>query len=204
MDALKLMNIFSPHIPLAELADLAEQSSTASAETREHLVSCPHCSSRLQSLSQTIGLMRSDTTENAPAPLIQYAKNIFRARTAGEEPSRLKRLLAALTFDSLTNAPAFGLRSQTSTGRQLIYSTETADIDVRVSRNNEEWQISGQVLGAECASGDVDLESDTFSASAKLNPLCEFSFGAVPAGAYRMLVRLPDFLVETPPLELGP
>ena len=41
----------------------------------------------------------------------------------------------------------------------------------------------GQVLGVDCASGDVDLKGDGFSASAKLNELCEFSFGSVPAGA---------------------
>ncbi|HEY2962029.1 MAG TPA: hypothetical protein VGJ37_06405 [Pyrinomonadaceae bacterium] len=149
--------------------------------------------------------MRSDTAENAPVPLIQFARNIFRAAPAvSQEPSLLKTIVATLTFDSLTTAPAFGIRSQSSAGRQLIYSAGTADIDVRVSRNNEEWQISGQVLGASCTSGEVDLEGDGFSALAKLNELCEFSFGIVPDGTYKISVRLPDFLVETPPLKLGP
>jgi hypothetical protein len=199
------MNIFSPHIPLAELADLAEERLATSAEAREHLATCSSCSSQFQSIRQAIGLMRSDTTEDAPRPLIQYARNIFRAgAAANQKPSRLKRIIASLTFDSLTAAPAFGVRSQSSAGRQLIYSAETADIEVRVSRNNEEWQISGQVLGADCASGGIELAGDDFSASAELNELCEFSFGAVPAGAYKISVHLPDFLVETPPLELGP
>ena len=198
------MNIFPPHIPFADLAELAEERSTAAAGTLEHLSSCLQCSSQLQSIKQAIGLMRSDTAEDAPAELVKFAKNIFRTKAAGSEPSWLQRVVASLTFDSLTNAPAFGLRSQTTAGRQLIYSTETADIDVRVSAENEEWQIAGQVLGADCASGDVDLEGDSFSASAKLNDLCEFSFGSVPAGAYKISVRLPDVLIETPRLELGP
>jgi hypothetical protein len=197
------MSIFSPHIPFAELTELAEERSQTSPETRAHLATCSECSRQLQSISQTIGLMRSDTAEDAPAELVQFAKKIFREKVVTHGPSLLKLIIASLTFDSLTNAPAFGLRSQTTAGRQLIYSTETADIDVRVSPENDQWQIAGQVLGADCASGDVSLEGDDFSASAELNELCEFSFGSVPAGAYKISIRMPDALIETPRLELG-
>jgi hypothetical protein len=111
-------------------------------------------------------------------------------------------VVASLDFDSLTMAPAFGLRSQAGGDRQLIYSTETADIEVRVSPENE---VDGQILGAtNCENRDVNLEGASFSASAKLNELCEFSFGFVPAGTYKLTVHLPDLLVETPQLELGP
>lgn len=199
------MNTFSPHILFADLADLAEERTAISAAVQEHLAICLSCANALQALTKTIGLMRSDDTQDAPEPLLEQTRSFFRAGVpTGRESSLLRRIVAALTFDSLTAAPAFGLRSQTTAGRQLIYSAETADIDVRVGRNNEEWEISGQVLGSACTSGDVDLESDTFSASAKLNELSEFSFSAVPAGAYKISVRLPEFLVETPPLELGP
>jgi hypothetical protein len=146
--------------------------------------------------------MRSDTGEDAPPELIATVKN-YRRRTLNRRAS-LRRVIAALTFDSLTNAPAFGLRSQSTAGRQLIYSSETADIDVHISAENAQWQIAGQVLGADCASGDVDLEGDTFSASAQVNELCEFSLGSVPAGAYKIFLRLPDVLIETPRFELGP
>src|SRR5262249_22520741 len=146
---------FSPHISFADLADLAEERKATSAAAQEHLANCLSCASELQSLRNTISLMRSDTTEDAPKPLIEHARNLFRAGVAAaREPSLLRLVVAALTFDSLTAAPVFGLRSQTSAGRQLIYSAETADIDVRVSRNNEEWQVAGQVLGSDCTSGD--------------------------------------------------
>src|SRR5689334_854485 len=199
----QIMSIISPHIPFTELAELAEDKSQTSPGTLAHLASCSECSSQLQTIQQTIGLMRSDTAEDAPAELVQYAKRIFREKVVTRGPSLLNILVAALTFDSLSNAPAFGLRSQATAGRQLIYSTETADIDLRVSPENDQWQIAGQILGADCANGDVDLEGDGFSASAKLNELCEFSFGSVPAGAYKVSIRLPDVLIETPPLELG-
>ena len=197
------MSIFSPHIPFTELSELAEEQSKTSAEALAHLATCSECSSQLQSIRQTISFMRSDTAEDAPARLVQSAKSIFRQKVVTHGPSLLKVIIASLTFDSFTHAPAFGLRSQTTAGRQLVYSAETADIDVRVSPEDDSWQISGQVLGADCASGGVELESDDFSASAQLNELCEFSFGSVPAGAYKFSIRLQDALIETPPLELG-
>jgi hypothetical protein len=197
------MNIFSPHIPFSELTELAEEHAKTSPGALAHLAICSECSSQLQLLRQTIGFMRSDTAEDAPAQLIRQAKSIFREKVVAHGPSLLQVIIASLTFDSLTNAPAFGLRSQTGAGRQLIYSTETADIDVRVSPENDQFQIAGQVLGEDCPGGDVDLVGDDFSVSAELNELCEFSFGSVPAGAYRISIRLPDQLIETPRLELG-
>jgi hypothetical protein len=197
------MNIFSPHIPFSELTELAEEHAKTSPDALAHLAMCSECSSQLQLIRQTIGFMRSDTAEDAPAELIRQAKSIFREKVVAHGPSLLQVIMASLTFDSLTNAPAFGLRSQTNAGRQLIYSTETADIDVRVSTENDQWQIAGQVLGADCPGGDVDLVGDDFSVSAELNELCEFSFGSVPAGTYKISIRLPDALIETPRLELG-
>lgn len=198
------MKNFSPHIQFTELADVAEEQSPASTEAREHLATCASCSHQLEAIRQTIHLMRSDDAENAPAELVQYAKNIFRSRAVSPEPSLLRRIVASLTFDSLTAAPAFGLRSQTNAGRQLIYSTETADVEVRISPNNDEWEVAGQVLGSSCEAGDVNLAGDDLSVSAALNELCEFAFESVPPGTYKLSVQMPGLLIETPPLELGP
>jgi hypothetical protein len=200
------MTIFSPHMSFTELADLADEYSSPSEESRRHLAECSHCSGRLQTIRQTTSLMRSDVIETAPAELVKHAKEIFRRRLAmRREPSALSRIVAALTFDSLTAAPAYGLRSQAGDARQLVYSTETVDVDVRVSTENELWQISGQLPGALCeGGGEVNLESDMFSATAKLNELCEFSFSSVPGGIYKLALHLPDVIIETPPLEIGP
>jgi len=197
------MNIFSPHISFTELADIADEQSQPAAETLLHLSTCSHCAKELQTLRQAIGLMRIDNVDNAPASLIKSAKAMFRNRGANREPSRLARVLAALTFDSLTAKPAFGLRSGASTGRQLLYSTEMTDIDLRVSPQSGEWEIAGQILGSSESRGNVKLVSDTFSASADLNELAEFGFQSVPSGIYTMLVHFPELEIEIPPLQLG-
>src|SRR6185369_6968487 len=197
------MNIFSPHISFTELADIADEQSQPAAETLLHLTTCSHCAKELQTLRQAIGVMRIDDVDNAPASLIKSAKAMFRNRGANREPSRLARVLAALTFDSLTAQPAFGLRSGATTGRQLVYSTEMADLDLRVSPQSGEWEIAGQILGSSESRGNVKLVSDTFSASADLNELAEFGFQSVPSGIYTMLVHLPELEIEIPPLQLG-
>ena len=197
------MNIFSPHISFTELADIADEQSQPAAETLLHLSTCSHCAKELQTLRQAIGLMRIDNVDNAPASLINSAKAMFRNRGANREPSRLARVLAALTFDSLTAKPAFGLRSGASTGRQLVYSTEMTDIDLRVSPQSGEWEIAGQILGPRQARGKVDLESESFSVSADLSELAEFGFQSVPSGIYTMFVHLPELEIEIPSLQLG-
>jgi hypothetical protein len=148
--------------------------------------------------------MRIDDVENAPASLIKNAKAMFRGRGANREPSRLARVLAALTFDSLTAKPAFGLRSAASAGRQLVYSTEIADIDLRVSPQSGEWEIAGQILGASQSGGKVNLESDSFSASADLNELGRVR---LRIGAERHLYDVRSLVrawrSRFPPLQLG-
>ena len=198
------MSNFSPHIPFSELADFADGRSTLADEASQHLDQCSRCAGELQTIRQTTSLMRTDTPENAPAELVQYAKMIFRERAASQQPALLKRVVASLTFDSFTAVPAFGLRSQTSGGRQLLYSTETVDIDLRISAENEAWQVAGQLPGSLSTSGDVSLEGESFSATARLNELSEFSFNAVPGGSYKISVYLTDLIIETPHFELGP
>jgi hypothetical protein len=199
------MNIFSPHITFTALADLADKHSAPSADALRHLEECSHCARQLQSIKQTTSLMRSDVIENAPAELVKSAKDLFRQRAAAtRKPSSLSRIVAALTFDSLTAAPAYGLRSQAGAGRQLVYSTETRDLDVRISEENDKWHVSGQVPGSLCDTGHASLEGDSFSATAKLNELCEFSFSSVPDGTYTLALHLLDVIIEIPPLEIGP
>jgi hypothetical protein len=197
------MNIFSPHISFTELANIADEQSQPAAETLVHLATCSHCAKELQTLRQAIGLMRIDNIENAPASLIKSAKDMFRNRSANREPSRLARVLAALTFDSFTAKPAFGLRSGTGSGRQLVYSTEMADIDLHVSPQSAEWELAGQILGSSESRGKVNLVSDAFSASADLNELAEFGFQSVPSGIYTMFVHLSNLEIEIPPFKLG-
>jgi anti-sigma factor RsiW len=204
-----MMKSSSKHLTFARLADLAEGRLTAEelAAARGHLGGCADCSRQAEELQRVTGLMRADTTEDAPRDVLFNAIRMFRSRppVAAETPSLLRRLVASLSFDSGARTPAFGLRSgAAAAARQLLFSAGDLDVDLRLAPSGEGWAVSGQVLG-ECAAGRVELfaEGDGGpAASADLNDLCEFTLPTVPAGTYALRLTLGDAEIEVPGLSL--
>jgi hypothetical protein len=195
------------HLPFAELADLAEGRLAPEVRTAslEHVNACSRCSSKLSRIEQVISMMRTDEGEDAPPALVSQAINLFRARAARDaSPSLARRILAALSFDSLQMSPAYGVRSGQAAARQLLYSAGENDLDLRVTRSGEEWVVAGQLLGADCEgrAGSVELQGAETTVGAELNEQCEFRLPAVSSGSYQLRVRLGDELIEIPELEL--
>ena len=203
------MKLTPQHIPFARLADLAEGrlSPEDAAEERAHLADCTRCAGQAAQLGHLAALMRADTSEDAPAALVADVVRMFRARRPAEasEPGLLRRLVAALTFDSSSLTPAFGVRSgQAAPARQLLFSAGDHDVDLRLAPGSEGWTVSGQVLGT-CHGGEVELVSADGSlvARAALNELCEFTLlPPTPDGTYALRLRLDDAEIEIPELSL--
>jgi hypothetical protein len=203
------MKPISKHLPFAELADLAEGRLAPEARQGklEHLNACSRCSAKLSRLEQVISLMRTDDGADAPPALVSQAINLFRARAASDantSSSFARRILAALSFDSLQMSPAYGVRSGHAAARQLLYSAGENDLDLRVTRSGEDWVVAGQLLGADCEglAGAVELQGAENTVRAALNEQCEFRLPAVASGSYTLRVRLGDELIEIPELEL--
>ena len=192
------------HLPFAKLADLAEGrlTSTEQEASNAHLSSCSRCAALLSSLEHVFGLMHSDKTEDAPPEVVSRAINLFRARAASKEPSLVRRIVAALSFDSLQMTPAYGVRSGQSAARQLLFSAGPYDLDLRIIQSGEAWNVAGQILGQECSGGHVELAGEATLTRADLNEQCEFKMAAIPTGSYTLRLRLPDLEVEIPELEL--
>lgn len=193
----------SRHIPFAKLADLAE-SRLAAEESRallKHVSDCSRCTGQLNELKQLVQLMRTDTAEDAPRDAQANAVALFHSRAASAKPSVVRRILAALSFDSAQSTPAYGLRSGQSQARQFLYSAGENDLDLRVKPSGESWIVSGQVLG-QCAGGQVSLKGEAGMTSARMNDLCEFTLPPVPSGRYTLQLRLTDVEVEVPDLDL--
>ncbi|HEY0407397.1 MAG TPA: hypothetical protein VGC89_16815 [Pyrinomonadaceae bacterium] len=200
------MNLTFQHLPFEKIADLAEKrlSDQERAAAQAHVSGCSRCSEQLARIEQTINLMRTDESKDAPRDVLASVMNMFRARSAAaSEPSLVRRVLAALNFDSTTLAPAYGVRSGQAAARQMLYSAGENDVDLRVQPAGESWVVSGQVLG-ECGGGRVELEDNTASVAAavELNELCEFTLPAVASGSYKLRLRLNDVEVEIPELQL--
>ena len=181
--------------------DLVEGRTTSAAleGAVAHITTCSDCVDTLRRLQQVILTMKSDTAEDAPRDLLQSAINIF---SPERQPAVLRHIIAILTFDSRQAGPAFGVRSLRSTSRQLLYTAQETDLDLRVTVQNDECIVAGQVIRDDCAGGSVKISGDAGSAAARLNEVCEFTLPAIPLGNYSLRVKMPDVQIEIPELEL--
>lgn len=201
------MSLIPKHISFERLTDMVEGRLTADEARgeRAHLQACTRCTEQASQLGRVTQLMRADASEDAPRDIVFNAVQMFRTRpVAVAAPGILRRIVAALTFDSAALAPAFGVRSgQSATARQLLFSAGDLDVDLRLAPGVEGWTVSGQVLGA-CDGGEVELGKAGQSGVARtaLNDLCEFALPPVPEGSYALHLRLGDMEVEIPELDL--
>jgi hypothetical protein len=190
----------SSHISLEVLTDIAED--RVRPEVREtamaHLSTCSACDDTLVRLRHLIRMMSSDSAADAPSDVLSSAINIFSPGT----PPPLRRIVAVLIFDSRSAPPAFGMRSAHTASRQMLYSAQENDLDLRISVQNDECIVAGQVLRASCGGGLVEISGVSGSAEARLNELCEFTLPAVPLGNYVLRVKMVDVEIEVPELEL--
>ncbi len=169
----------------------------------EHLSTCRNCDNQFRRLEQLLKTMRSDREPDAPRDLVAFVLNLFQEGKRSATPSLLRHIIAALSFDSAMNlAPAFGVRSGQASSRQLLYSAEANDIDLRITRQGDRLVVTGQVLGEECAGSEVVLKGETESASASLNQLCEFTLPPVQPGSYALVLRMANLEVEIPDIDL--
>ena len=210
------MNTTSKHVPFEMLTDLADQRANADERSESertkamsHVSACTRCASELQRLEHVMLLMKTDREPDAPRDLIAYAMNIFDRRRESKVPPVLRRLVAALRFDSnVRQSPAYGVRSGQLGSRQLLYSAEGNDVEVRITPQQDHWVVAGQVLGQDCLGGEVNLvrleggEDEQKSVAGVLNELCEFNLAPVPPGSYKLRLWLANVEVEIPQLEL--
>ena len=193
------------HLPFTKLADLAEGrlSSQEQKTLSTHLLDCAPCATKLAGLKKVIDLMQTDEAEDAPPESVSRAINIFRSRAAATKPSLGRRVVAIISFDSFQMSPAYGVRSANQgSARQMLFNAGECDLDLRITQSGEAWNILGQILGQECAGGQIELVGETAKAQADFNDQCEFTIADIPAGSYQLHLRLPDLEIEIPPIEL--
>lgn len=190
----------STHISVETLANIADNRATPEAQeaAMAHISACSTCHDTLRQLQQLILMMRSDSTSDAPRDVLTSAINIF----SQEKHSPLRRIVALLTFDSRNAGPVFGVRSLPTASRQMLYSAEEIDVELRITVHNDECILTGQVIGEGCGEGHVEISSLAGTSNATLNDVCEFTLPPIPPGNYSLTVRMLDREIEIPELEL--
>lgn len=201
------MNLFPHHVPFRTLTDYVsgDLPLLERVDVEVHVAVCSRCAKELAELERLIQVMRTDLSEDAPPRVIKRALKLFRARSAQKDTSSgfRQRVLAVLHFDSIGLAPAFGVRSGKPGARQLLFSTNVNEIDLRIEPADQAWLISGQVLGVSTAGGTVVLEGDASTSEAPLNELSEFTLPPVQAGTYKLILNLTDVEVEIEEIRIG-
>jgi hypothetical protein len=114
----------------------------------------------------------------------------------------LRRIVATLTFDSRRAGSAHGMRSLRTASRQMLYSAPDTALDLRVTVQNDECVVAGQVIREGCARGFVRISGETSAVETSLNELCEFTLTSVPLGNYSLKIRLRDVEIEIPEIDL--
>ena len=155
---------------------------------------------------------------DAPPALQRAALNLWRAAPAASAAAAItalaaglhSRLTALLSFDSWAAPLSLqGMRSVRTPTRQLLFSAERRDIDLRITPTAGVFSITGQVLGPDTA-GSVDLLAHIAAGApaqraqrAQLDPLGEFRIDGVAAGRYAMTLRLGDDEIVLPAIDVG-
>jgi hypothetical protein len=143
-----------------------------------------------------------------PAPPVSEAAAVLRAGAR----ALLHQLAAVLTFDSWAVSPlAAGLRGPGQATRQLLFSADGRDVDLRISPSQDNrFVLTGQVFGPDEA-GIARLQAqsaDTGAAAVpeqvgELDAMGEFRLPDVAAGRYVSL-QLGDDEIVLPPIDLDP
>lgn len=153
-------------------------------------------------------LRDSRQLEDAPEHLIQRAIDLWqpRAATAATAGGALRRWIATLRFDSAAGDNlALGLRaSGASTTRQMLFSAEGRDIDLRLEPlADKTWRLSGQVLGPDAA-GIAELRcGDAAPQQVAWNELSEFEFAPVAPGVCLLTLRADGWEISFPSFDLA-
>ncbi len=210
------MQPFAKHLSIETLSDLAEGTMdvTQSPGTRSHLAACEECRTALNELQSIILAIRNQELVTPPQYVTQRAMQIFRPKEkpiSGSVPASvsgafsalqagLQSLVALLRFDSgLT--PVYGMRSGPGQARQLFYTVDEFDIDLRLAPRAGEWTVEGQLLGGN-SSGTAELVSAGGRYDGDLNELGEFAFAGVRPDSYRLRITLPGLEISVPELVL--
>jgi hypothetical protein len=132
---------------------------------------------------------------------------------ANSPPGLFARLVAALTYDSRAQWASAGLRSASglASERQLIYATPAAEVEVALTLQAATTpdarllNIRGQVFapGEPVPVYAVQLlRAETEAALATTNDLGEFSWAAIPAGEYSLVLSTGEHEVLLPSIQL--
>jgi hypothetical protein len=183
--------MLNQHLTEEIIANFAEQllPQDEAAKVQNHLQSCAKCTAEVNNFAKIVNLMKTDEAKDAPADLLVWTKNIFRSKIAEPKKSILQKIFAVLEMDLSPNTAAFGERSASSPTRQLFYKADEIGISLRISKDENELNLMGQILGDGFDNCEIELQNNQTSISVGSNEMSEFRMSKIPFGNYDLFIR---------------
>jgi hypothetical protein len=163
-----------------------------------HLSECNDCVELKDELGLLVLRLQEDTTFEPPAELVQWGVSLFQPLLQPSTGGKLRKLIAALVFDTFDQPLLACVRRVGAPPRQLLFRAGDVDVDVKIEsmEANDRITLVGQVLSTTAKFFDntpVKLESHGIVRYRTMTNLVgEFSFDEVPKDTYHLSVDLPE------------
>mgnify|MGYP005843615709 CR=1 FL=1 len=166
----------------------------------------------LEWLKTFLHTSKSVRLASLPAKVREVLSHRFAEYAKTHRPTGFMRYFATLTFDSRHQSALAGLRSASaeSLQRQLIYSTEIAEVALNIqwSPQNQRLNLIGQIfplVGISPAAFSVQLLQDSVEVGITVtDDLGEFNFKDIARGEYKLILCWADLEVLIPYVKIQP
>jgi hypothetical protein len=188
------------HINTEDLVDYMDGrvSGEGKLAVENHLSKCSDCTELKEEIRLLVLRLQEDTTFEPPAELVQWGVSLFQPLLQPSTGGKLRKLIAALVFDTFDQPLLAGVRRVGAPPRQLLFRAGDVDVDVKIEsmEANDRITLVGQVLSTTAKFFDntpVKLESHGIVRYRTMTNLVgEFSFDEVPKDTYHLSVDLPE------------
>ena len=177
-------------------------------QVQTHLASgCNDCQSSLVRLNRMLAALPEADRLHVPEAALDRARNIFRERARHLKPERVP-VRARLVFDSRFDLALSGARGEESQSTQLLYETDTHDVDLwQEKADSEHWYLIGQIFPK---SGGDPLVAESVTLIPADGPSlttsavdAEFHLPSVLSGLYELRLQIGEEEIIVPDVLLG-
>ena len=188
------------HINTEDLVDYMDGrvSDEGKFALENHLAKCSDCAELREEIRLLVLRLQEDAAFEPPTELVQWGINLFQPLLQPANGGKLRKLIAALVFDTFDQPLLAGVRRVGAPPRQLLFRAGDVDVDVKIEsmEANDRITLVGQVLSTTAKFFDntpVKLESHGIVRYRTMTNLVgEFSFDEVPKDTYHLSVDLPE------------
>jgi hypothetical protein len=168
---------------------------------------CESCRRHLALMRKVFETVNHDHTTPPPAAVLKRAVDIPLTHPRAPQPGTWQRLVATLSFDSHLQLSS-ALTRGSSRERQMLFSAEQVEIDVKISPAGGSHDLLGQIMGEQSeniTSAFVSLQSSTgqFWKATETDSLGQFAFHEISSGVYDLIFDLETQEIAVHGLEVG-